>query len=50
MAGAKKSKWMEVWLWIANVWYASEDNEDLKEYMKKLLYQIENYDGENCIK
>ena len=22
----------------------------LKEYMKKLLYQIENYDGENCIK
>ena len=34
----------------ANVWYASEDNEELKEYMKKLLYQIENYDGENCIK
>ena len=34
----------------ANVWYASEDNEDLKEYMKKLLYKIENYDGENCIK
>lgn len=29
---------------------ASEDNEELKEYMKKLLYQIENYDGENCIK
>ena len=34
----------------ANVWYASEANEELKDYMKKLLYQIENYDGENCIK
>ena len=34
----------------ANVWYASEDNEELEDYMEKLLYQIENYDGENCIK
>ena len=30
--------------------FGMQVNEELKEYMKKLLYQIENYDGENCIK
>lgn len=34
----------------ANVWYASEDNEGLKEYLKRITSQIENYSGENWIK
>ena len=34
----------------ANVWYASEENDGLKEYLKRLTSQIENYSGENWIK
>lgn len=34
----------------ANVWYASEDDKGLKEYLKRLSFQIENYNGENMIK
>ena len=34
----------------ANVWYASEDDERLHEYLQKLVTQIEEYSGENWIK
>ena len=34
----------------ANIWYASEKDEGLEEYLKRITTQIENYDGENWIK
>ena len=34
----------------ANVWYASEDDDRLREYIHRLSSQIENYSGENWIK
>lgn len=34
----------------ANVWYANEDNDRLKDYLNKLTSQIEDYNGENWIK
>ncbi len=33
----------------ANVWYASEDDERLDAYLKKITKQIEDYSGENWI-
>jgi len=34
----------------ANVWYASEDTDGLKEYLKRIVSQIEDYSGENLIR
>lgn len=34
----------------ANVWYASEEDSRLEDYLKKITSQIEEYDGENWIK
>lgn len=34
----------------ANVWYANENDFRLKDYLKRLLAQIENYSGENWMK
>ena len=34
----------------ANVWFANEKNNETKDnYLKKLIEQIDNYDGDNCI-
>ena len=34
----------------ANVWYASEDDKGLKEFLERLSSQIESYSGENMIR
>ena len=34
----------------ANVWYASEDDKRLKEFLERLSSQIESYSGENMIR
>ena len=34
----------------ANVWYASEDDKGLREFLERLSSQIENYSGENMIR
>ena len=34
----------------ANVWYASEDDKGLKEFLERLSFQIESYSGENMIR
>ena len=31
----------------ANVWYASEEDSRLQDYLKRLVKQIDEYDGEN---
>ena len=33
----------------ANVWYASEEDKGLQEYLKRIVDQIENYRGENLM-
>lgn len=33
----------------SNVWYASEKNENLKQYLDRIVSQIEGYDGENWV-
>ena len=33
----------------ANVWYASEEDSRLQDYLTRLVKQIDEYDGENWI-
>ena len=51
MESTRKIERCSVWVGESNVWFAQrkENNEYLKNFLDKIVNQIEEYDGENWL-